>query len=103
MDAERERQMNLVLVNAGIEWKSQAFTFLCEYARTHAVFSGEDVSDAHAAAGHPQPHDLRAWGALYGAAKRQGVIAPLDNNGWSKRRSSPCTRYRSLTCMQVAA
>lgn len=81
---------------AGPEWKSTAYTFLCQYARSHATFTGENVSDAHIAAGHPQPKELRAWGALYLRAKRDRVIAWLDNDGRSWRRASSCPRYRSL-------
>lgn len=83
------------LDHAGDDWKHEAYTFLCQYARTHSVFSGEDVSDAHIAAGKPQPPDLRAWGNLYRAAVKERVIQRYDNNGWSVRRSSPCPRYQS--------
>lgn len=93
---ERVAQMDLALAHAGIEWRTAAYTFLCRFARSHSVFSGEDASDAHIAAGEPQPPDLRAWGGLYRQAQREGVIEHLDNEGWSKRRSSPCPRYRSL-------
>lgn len=91
----REQGMTAALEHAGDDWKHSAYTFLCQYARTHDVFSGEDVSDAHIAAGHPQPPDLRAWGSLYRRAQREAVISFLDNNGRSHRRASPCTRYRS--------
>lgn len=99
----RQAQMDLVLENAGAAWKNQAYTFLCAYSRGHDIFSAEDVSDAHIAAGHPQPHDLRAWGGLYQRARREGYIAIHDHDGWSERRSSPCTHYRSLVCVAVAA
>lgn len=103
LDPARLEQMNLALDHAGDDWRVQAYTFLCGYARSHAVFCGEDVSDAHIAAKLPQPPDLRAWGALYRHAVNELVVERLDNNGWSKRRSSPCPRYRSLVCMAVAA
>ena len=77
-------------------WKRDAYLFLVEFARTHPVFMGEDVSDAHIAAQLPQPPDLRAWGQLYRAAVANRVMERLDNNGFSRRRSSPCPRYRSL-------
>lgn len=93
---ERVVQMHLALDAAGEEWKHGAYTFLCQYAREHDVFSGENVSDAHIAEGLPQPTNLRAWGGLYQRAQREGVIEWLDNNGKSWRRCSPCPRYRSL-------
>ena len=92
----RERGMTAATEHAGVEWKNAAYTFLLAYARNHAVFCGEDVSDAHIAAGLSQPPDLRAWGSLYRRAVADRVIARLDNDGWSKRRASPCPRYRSL-------
>jgi len=103
MNPAREQGMQLALAFAGDEWKHQAFTFLLQYARTHEVFCGEDVSDAHIAARQPQPKELRAWGALYRKAVNDGVIAHLDNNGWSRRRSSPCPRYLSLAFRRMAA
>ncbi|HEY0916519.1 MAG TPA: hypothetical protein VGE22_16720 [Solimonas sp.] len=102
MNPAREEGMQLALEFAGDEWKNQAFTFLLKYARTHDVFCGEDVSDAHIAAGHPQPRELRAWGALYRKAMNDGVLVRLDNNGWSRRRSSPCPRYTSMTYRAAA-
>ena len=77
-------------------WRADAYQFLLSFARTHQIFSGEDVSNAHIADKLPQPDDLRWWGPLYRAAVRDGYIAHFDNNGWSNRRSSPCPRYRSL-------
>lgn len=102
MNPTREKGMQMALEFAGDEWKNQAFSFLLQYARSHEVFSGEDVSDAHIAAGHPQPKDLRAWGGLYRKAVNDGFIAHLDNNGHSKRRSSPCPRYLSMTFRMAA-
>lgn len=98
----RARGMTAALDHAGEEWKHDAYTFLCAFARQHEVFTGEDVSDAHIALGRPQPPDLRAWGNLYRKAQRERVIAHLDNNGRSRRRASPCPRYRSLA-YRVAA
>ncbi len=91
--------MTAALENAGEDWKHQAYTFLCRFAREHVVFCGEDVSDAHISAGLPQPRDLRAWGGLYQKARRDRVIALLDNDGRSRRRASPCPRYRSLVAL----
>lgn len=96
MPPAREAGMTAALEHAGDGWKHEAFTFLCQFARTHEVFCGEEVSDAHIAAGLPQPPDLRTWGGLYRRAQRDRLITLLDNNGRSRRRASPCPRYRSL-------
>ncbi len=89
--------MRNALEHAGMDWKSQAYTFLCQYARANTgPFIGEDISDLHIAQGRPQPPDLRAWGALYRRACRERVIRHVDNNGRSRRRASPCPRYASL-------
>ena len=96
MPESRERSMTAALEHAGEEWKNEAYTFLIGYARANPLFCGENVSDAHIAAGLRQPPDLRAWGGLYRKAIHERVIAHFDNNGRSKRRASPCPRYRSL-------
>jgi hypothetical protein len=97
MPAARAAGMNNALAHAGDEWRAQAYTFLCQYARKHrGPFIGEDISDAHIAAGDPQPPDLRAWGGLYQRARRDRVIRLVDNDGRSRRRASPCPRYSSL-------
>lgn len=96
MPPARAIGMESALDHAGAEWKSQAYTFLIRFAKANPIFCGEQVSDAHIEAGLPQPPDLRAWGGLYRRAQRERVIAFVDNNGWSKRRASPCPRYRSL-------
>lgn len=101
-DSPRRLGAQRALDHAGDAWRTSAYTYLCQYARTHDVFSGEDVSDAHIAAGLPQPQDLRSWGNLYRLAVKERVIQRLDNDGHSKRRASPCPRYRSLAC-RVAA
>lgn len=99
MPPARAAGMSSAAEHAGEAWKNQAYTFLIGFAKTHAVFCGEDVSYAHIAAGHPQPPDLRAWGGLYRRAQHDRVIEHLDNEGWSERRASPCPRYRSLLVM----
>lgn len=97
MPPAREQGMSDALEHAGDDWKHQAYTFLCAFARKAvAPFIGEDVSDAHIAAGHLQPPDLRAWGALYRRAQRERVLKHIDNDGWSRRRASPCPRYEAL-------
>lgn len=83
-------------------WSEDAYNWLIDYARTHEMFSGEDVSDAHIAAHMPQPPDLRAWGPLYRRAVREGHIIHFDNNGRSRRRASPCPRYWSMVFREAA-
>lgn len=95
MPPARAEGMRAATDHAGAEWKNEAYTFLIGFAKAHPVFCGEDVSDAHIAAGLPQPPDLRAWGGLYRRAVHDRVIEHMDNNGWSRRRASPCPRYRS--------
>lgn len=101
--AKREEGIASAADHAGEYWREHAYGYLVDFARKHLCFTGEDVSDAHIAAGHIQPPDLRSWGALYRKAVNEGVIQRIDNNGWSKRRASPCPRYRSLYYMAVAA
>lgn len=76
------------------DWTEDAYRFLKEFARTHAKFIGEDVSDAHIAAGLPQPGDLRAWSHLYRRAVKAGIIAHVGY-GWSRRRCSETKQYAS--------
>jgi len=96
MPEARQSGMDAALEHAGDDWKHEAYTFLIGFAKANPLFCGEQVSDAHIAAGLLQPPDLRAWGGLYVRAQHEGVIKRLDNDGWSKRRASPCPRYRSL-------
>ena len=52
----------------------RAYAFLVEFARRRTgPFSGEDVTDAAAEAGI-HPGELRAWGAVFQRAARNGVI-----------------------------
>lgn len=96
MPPARAAGMDAALDHAGPEWRASAYTFLCQYAKSHAVIGCEEVADAHEAAGGPLPPDKRAWASLYQQAVRDRVLAFLDNDGWSKRRHSPARRYRSL-------
>lgn len=51
----------------------RAYAFLVRYVGQHEIFSGEDASDAIKAAGIV-PHDDRAFGPIYMAASRNGLI-----------------------------
>lgn len=99
---ERETQMALALDHAGQAWAEEAYRYLVAFARTHQTFISEDVSDQWEREGRPMPPTLRAFGALYQKAQRQGFIV-MDGTGRSRRRASICPRWRSLVCMAVAA
>lgn len=96
MPPARADGMAAALEHAGDVWRASAYTFLRQYARAHPVIGCEEVADAHEAATGMLPPDKRAWAGLYQRATREGVMAFLDNDGWSKRRHSPARRYRSL-------
>lgn len=87
--------MHLALRHAGPEWADEAYGYLVAYARSHASFISEDVSDQWELEGRPMPPTLRAFGALYKKAQRSGVIV-MDGTGRSRRRDSICPRWRSL-------
>lgn len=83
--------------HADVEFKTAAYTFLCDWCRrTHGLFITEDVSDAYAVSGLPQPREKRAWAGLWLRAVNEKVAAIVDQNGRSRIRRSPTYRYRSL-------
>jgi hypothetical protein len=68
----------------------RAYVFLVEFARRRTgPFSGEDVTDAAAEAGI-HPGELRAWGAVFQRAARNGVIR--QSNVSFRRRNGHGTR-----------
>lgn len=78
-------------------WGEQAYDFLQDFARKHAHFISEDVSDAtRLDPAFPQPPTDRAWGSVYRRAARDGLIF-VDGMGRSRRRHcSVCPRWRSV-------
>ena len=52
---ERDAANESVADKAGAEWAVLALNFLTAYARHHALFTPEDVTDAMVKAGGPQP------------------------------------------------
>ena len=92
----RESGIERVLDNAGDEFRTAAFTFICRWARAHSEIVPEDVSDAYMATDLPKPHDKRAFAGLWRKAVSDRVVERLDASGWSKSRCSPTYRYRSL-------
>lgn len=84
-------------------WADIAYALLLIYARTHAHFISEDVSDdSKARTDFPQPPTDRAWGSVYRRAVKDRVIVQ-DGTGRSRRRhASLCPRWRSLICVEAA-
>jgi hypothetical protein len=68
-----ERMASLAADNAGEEWKTLAYNALVSYAKTHDIFTIEDVRRAS--------HDVplapteRAWGHIAISAKKDNVIS----------------------------
>lgn len=95
----RERGMAQSLEHAEREhfdWADQAYEFLRTYAKGHAEFISEDVSDASKAAGFPQPPTDRAWGMIYRRAIKRGVIIQVGTGRSRRRHASICPRWGSL-------
>lgn len=100
-EARAERDLNVARVSEKAErdapgWKEQAYLFLCDFARTHGDFISEDVSDASRAAGLPQPHDDRAWGAVYQRALKSSVIVQVGAGRSRRRHASICPLWRRI-------
>jgi hypothetical protein len=95
----RDEGMQQALEHAEDEqpgWSERAYAFLVNYARTHADFISEDVSDAAIAAGEPQPPTLRAWGQIYRRAAKNDVIIQTGIGRSRRRHASVCPRWSSL-------
>ena len=77
-------------------WTAAGMAWIAKYAETHAYFISEECTQAAIEAGIPMPHDKRAWGALYPASARRGIMC-RDGYGTSKKRNmSPTPMWRSL-------
>lgn len=66
------RMAEVAASNAGEEWKDLAFQAFRDYAKTHHVFTTEQVRQANPDL--PYPPDPRAWGSVALRAKRAGVV-----------------------------
>jgi hypothetical protein len=66
------RMAEVAAFNAGEEWKDLAFQAFRDYAKTHHVFTTEQVRQANPDL--PAPPDPRAWGSVALRAKRAGVV-----------------------------
>lgn len=99
--AARNAGMQIAADNADahvVGWTDRAFTFLCDYAKTHQSFISEDVSDASKEARFPQPPTDRAWGSVYRRAIRESVILQVGSGRSRRRHASICPRWGSLIC-----
>jgi hypothetical protein len=65
--------MKQVADNAGKPFASAALVFIRDYLRKHGETSGEDLTTACCEAGI-KPHDLRAFGSVFMALKKDGII-----------------------------
>lgn len=77
------------------DWDKLALRFLENHAKTHELFTGEEVTRASRELGLPQPSELRSWGRLYRDAQRAGIIVVVDQNG-RRSNGSSTARYRFL-------
>lgn len=80
---------------AHARWSDRAYAFLCEFAKTHAQFISEDVSDESKRVGFPQPPTDRAWGSLYRKAIKEDVIIQVGTGRSRRRNASICPRWGS--------
>lgn len=99
-DARLQRDAAIVQVatKAGAQWCNVAYEFLKLYAIRHSSFTPEEVTDALAAEGYAQPHDLRAWGPVYQKARRLGVIERSMTETYQRRfgHATHSFKWRSL-------
>lgn len=55
-------------------WTTLAYAYLKAYVRKHPEFWSWELRDAMKAEGYAMPSELRAWGAVYKRAQREGLI-----------------------------
>ncbi len=72
-------------------WTTLAYAYLKRYAQQHAEFWSWEVREAFEKDGHVMPSELRAWGAVYKRAQREGLIRKGD-----KVKRDP-TRHGTMT------
>ena len=68
-----EMMASLAADNAGEEWKRSAYSSLVSYAKTHDMFTIEDVR--RASNNIPVAPTERAWGHIAISARKDGVIS----------------------------
>ena len=69
----RDEAMETIEKNAGELFRERAKAFVLNYLREHGEKPGEDITDACVKAGIV-PHDDRAFGPVYMALARKGLI-----------------------------
>lgn len=73
----RNAAVQQVAAHAGRPWADAAYSLLREFAMERlgrGAWSGEDAVDYAHSKGLREPHDLRAWGAVFMRAQRALVI-----------------------------
>ena len=78
-----------------IGWTNEAFLFLVSYAENNKEFLAEEVIKASKDE-LPQPHDNRAWGAIFHKAAKAGVINRVGFKGAKTSHGSPKPLWGSL-------
>lgn len=81
--------------HAGEEWRANAYQAIVDYARTHKLFTVEDVR-IHAKL--KECRELRAWGAIIRYAEKNGLV---ERVGWVRAKTRhvhgrAVTQWRSL-------
>jgi hypothetical protein len=78
-----------------IGWTNTAFLFLVNYAESNDVFLAEDVVKASKNE-VPEPHDNRAWGAIFHKAAKAGLINKIGFKPAKTSHGSPKPLWGSL-------
>jgi hypothetical protein len=77
-------------------WTGEALGYLKLYAEFHQEFISEECSAASHKAGLVKAHDPRAWGQVFRAAAKAGVIRKDGYAISNNRNRSPTVKWRSL-------
>lgn len=84
-------------------WTGLAYVFLVKFAiarKRSQLWTAEDVTDAFASdLNFVQPHDQRAWGAVFQKALRKGVLEVVDHKGKRHKGHGVTGAARYRTCM----
>ncbi len=72
-------------------WTTLAYAYLRRYIQSHPEFWSWELREAMASDGYAMPSELRAWGAVYKRAQREGLIRKSD-----KVKRDP-TRHGTMT------
>ena len=75
-------------------WNEAASEFLRGFVVAHEQFVAHDVCEASKKAGVQQPHDDRAWGSIFRAAERDGLIEKAGMGRNPKRHASVCILWK---------